>query len=471
MAQHPFVERLRRRLTDEALLVTDPDVMAAYSRDRAEWVPVGTPAVVVSPTHVDDVRRVMEVAAEHAVPVVPRGAGSGLTGGANAIDGGIVLSTQRLRSEPRTSVGDQLLHVSAGMFNAEVKETARAHGLFYPPDPASSAFCTIGGNIATNAGGLCCVRYGVTRDWVKKLEVVLPGGEHLELGHSTRKGVAGYDLTSLLVGSEGTLGIVTAATLRLTPQPAANATIVAYFDELAAVGDAVIACLDRPVPPVLLEVMDRVTLRAVEAMRPMELDTDAAALLLVQVPQDEVMTSEIAALERACQVAGATATFSSTDPAEAALLLEARRVAFEALERQGIPLLEDVAVDVSRLPELLARIGEAAARHGVTIGTFGHAGDGNLHPIIVIDDPNRETRVRAQVAFEAIMSITLELGGTISGEHGIGLLKLPYLEREVSPAAIRLMSRVKAAFDPLSIMNPGKSVPLPVPVTDALAVG
>jgi glycolate oxidase len=305
---------------------------------------------------------------------------------------------------------------------------------------------------------------------VKKVEVVLPGGDLLELGHTTRKGVAGYDLTSLMVGSEGTLGVVTAATLRLTPAPPANVTIVAYFDELVAAGDAVIACLERPVPPVLLEVMDRVTLRAVEAMRPMDLDTEAAALLLIQVPRDDFMTTQVAALESACNRAGASAVFSSTDPAEANLLLQARRLAFEALERQGIPLLEDVAVDVSRLPELLARIGHVAAQHKVVIGTFGHAGDGNLHPIIVIDDPSHEARTRALAAFEAIMSATLDLGGTISGEHGIGLLKLPYLERELSPATLRLMSSVKAAFDPMSIMNPGKSVPLPLPITDAVAV-
>jgi len=463
----PLIQRLRQRLSDETLLITDPDVMTAYSSDRAPWVTAGTPTVVASPTHVDDVRRILEVAAALEVAVVPRGAGSGLTGGANALDGCIVLSTQRLRGEPIVRTPDKLARVTAGLLNAEVKEVAASHGLFYPPDPASSAFCTIGGNIATNAGGLCCVRYGVTRDWVKKLEVVLPGGDIIDIGHTTPKGVAGYDLASLMVGSEGTLGVVTAATLRLTRAHTEYATIVAYFSDLADAGRAVVACLDRPAPPVLLEIMDQTTLRAVEDWKSMDLDTEAAALLLVQVPNDALMAGEVAALMTACEHAGATETFSSTDPREAAMLLEARRAAFEALERRGTPLLEDVVVDVSRLPELLDRIQQIAAHHGVTIGTFGHAGDGNLHPIVVVDDASAAAGARAQAAFEAIMTATLELGGTISGEHGIGLLKLPFLHRELSPAVLRLMASVKVAFDPLSIMNPGKSVPLPDPVAVA----
>lgn len=466
MSHEPFVNHLRGRLTDEALLITDPDVMTAYSSDRAPWVDAGTPMVVCAPTHVDDVRRALDVAAAHGVAVVPRGAGSGLTGGANATDGCIVLSTQRLRGEAVVRPADRLAHVSAGFFNAEVKHVAASHGLFYPPDPASSAFCTIGGNVATNAGGLCCVRYGVTRDWVKEVEVVLPGGELITLGHSTPKSVAGYDLTSLMVGSEGTLGVVTAATLKLTRAEPGSATIVAYFSDLTAAGHAVIACLDRPNPPTLLEIMDKVTLRAVEEWQPMDLDTDAAALLLIQVPEDDLMAREVPALTAACEDNGATSTFSSTDPREATMLLHARRLAFEALERRGIPLLEDVAVDVSRLPELLDQIQQIALRHGVTIGTFGHAGDGNLHPIVVIDDASVAAQARARAAFEDIIAGTLQLGGTISGEHGVGLLKLPFLHQELSPTVLRLMSSVKAAFDPLSIMNPGKAVP----IADAVAL-
>jgi glycolate oxidase len=461
MSQAPFVELLRRRLSDEALLVTDPDVMAAYSTDRAPWVSMAMPAVVVSPSHLDDVRRVLEVAAEHRIAVVPRGAGSGLSGGANALCGCIVLSTQRLRAEPVIRVADRLAHLTAGYLTAEVKQLAASHGLLYPPDPASSAFCSIGGNIATNAGGLCCVRYGVTRDWVRKVEVVLPGGDVVEFGHTTAKGVVGYDMTSLIVGSEGTLGIVTAATLSLTPAVAGHATIVAYFTDMTHAGQAVLGCLERPTPPALLEIMDRTTLRAVEQWKPMDLYTDAAALLLIQVPLDATADTEVAALVDTCRTFGATEVFSSTEPAEADMLLQARRLAFEALEKRGVPLLEDVAVDVSRLPELLETIEEIGRRHRVTIGTFGHAGEGNMHPIVATDDASSDARNRARNAFEAIVAATLDLGGTVSGEHGVGLLKLPFVNREISERALALMTSVKAAFDPLSIMNPGKAVPLP----------
>jgi FAD/FMN-containing dehydrogenase len=257
------------------------------------------------------------------------------------------------------------------------------------------------------------------------------------------------------------LGIVTSATLKLTHTQPGSATIVAYFADLADAGRAVIACLDRPNPPTLLEIMDQVTLRAVEEWQAMDLDTEAAALLLIQVPDDGLMAGEVSALAAACEDNGATSTFSTTDPHESTMLLHARRVAFEALERRGTPLLEDVAVDVSRLPELLERIQQIARRHRVTVGTFGHAGDGNLHPIVVIENASLEAQSQAKAAFEEIMTATLELDGTISGEHGVGLLKLPFLHQELSPAVLKLMSSVKAAFDPLSIMNPGKTVPLP----------
>lgn len=318
--------------------------------------------------------------------------------------------------------------------------------------------------MATNAGGLCCVRYGVTRDWVREIEMVLPGGDLVRVGHSAPKSVAGLDLASLVVGSEGTLGVVTGATLGLTRAQPGHATIVAYFADTVDAGRAVVACVDRAQPPTLLEIMDRTTIRAVEDWQPMDLDTSAACLLLIQVPADGLVESEVADLTRICKDAGATETFGSTDPAEAEMLLHARRSAFEALERRGVPLLEDVAVEVSRLPELIERIQAVSARHAITIATFGHAGDGNLHPIVLIEDQDPESRARARRAFEALLEATLELGGTISAEHGIGLLKLPYLESELGGRALELMAGIKQVFDPLSIMNPGKSVPLPEPV-------
>lgn len=456
---HPLVTALRGRLGEDVPLVTDADVLAAYSHDRAPWVPHGTPVAMVAPGDVDGVRHVLELAAEHRTPVVPRGAGSGLTGAANAVDGALVLSTHRLRPEPVLERADRLLRVGAGILNGEVKQRAADAGLLYPPDPASSAFCSIGGNIATNAGGLCCIRHGVTRDWVRELEVVLPGGEVMRTGHRAPKSVAGLDLTRLIVGSEGVLGVVTRATLALTSAPRQVATVVAYFDDLAAAGEAVVALRDRPAPPTLLEIMDAATLRAVEALSPMGLDLDAAALLLVQVPDDGALEADAAAVEGVCTAAGASACFATTDPAEGTALLQARRLAYEAFERQGLPLLEDVAVDVSRLPALIAAIADVARRHDVTIGTFGHAGDGNLHPVVLVREDSPAARAAAQAAFDAVVEETLALGGTLSGEHGIGRLKLPYLHRELDPIALRMMQRVRAAFDPLGIMNPGSSLP------------
>ena len=462
MSPHPFLTDLGA--LDHLPVVTDPDVLAAYSRDRAPWVEHGAALAMVAPEGVDDVRRVLELAARHGVPVVPRGAGSGLTGAANASAGCVIVSTHRMRPEPVLDTADRLLRVGPGQLNGEVKQLAARRGLFYPPDPASSAFCSIGGNIATNAGGLCCIRYGVTRDWVRRLELVLPGGELVRLGHTAPKSVTGLDLTSVVVGSEGTLGVVVGATLGLTRTRDRHATLVASFADLAAAGHAVVALRDRPSPPSLLEIMDAATLRAVETHRPMGLDLGAAALVLVQIPDDGALEAEITDLERIATEAGATDVYATTDAAEGEAMLQARRLAYEAFEHQGVPLLEDVAVDVSRLPDLIAAIAEVARRRGVVIGTFGHAGDGNLHPVILARTDDPEARTRSEAAFADIVEATLALGGTLSGEHGVGLLKLPYVAAELDPAALRLMHQVKAAFDPLGLMNPGTSLPPVAPV-------
>ncbi|MBZ5734609.1 FAD-binding protein [Nocardioides sp. TRM66260-LWL] len=461
MPTHPIVAALRGRLGTDVPLATDADVLAAYSHDRAPWLAHGAPLAMVAPGDVDGVRHVLELAAEHRVPVVPRGAGSGLTGAANAVDGCLVLSTHRLRPEPRLDVDDRLVRVGAGTLNGEVKQAAAGVGLLYPPDPASSAFCSIGGNVATNAGGLCCVRYGVTRDWVRELDVVLPGGEALRVGHTAPKSVAGLDLVSLLVGSEGTLGVVTGATLALTRGPDRLVTVVASLPSLAAAGDVVLALRDRPEPPVLLEIMDATTIRAVEELAHLGLDVEAAALVLVQLPEeaDGAGAAGPAGVEDVCRAAGATEVYATTEPDEARALLQARRLAYEAFERRGLPLLEDVAVDVSRLPALIAAIAGVAERRGVTIGTFGHAADGNLHPVILVEHDTPAARVLAQSAFDDVVEETLALGGTLSGEHGIGRLKLPYLARQLDPVALRLMQQVRAAFDPLGLMNPGSSLP------------
>jgi glycolate oxidase len=437
-------------------LVTDPDVLEAHRRDQASWAAAGTAHVLVRPGSTSEVQAVLRIASAHRVPVVARGAGSGLSGGANAVDGCIVLSLARMNRILEIDRRSLLAVVQPGVINAAVKAAAAEHGLWYAPDPASWEFSTIGGNLATNAGGLCCVKYGVTGDSVLGLEAVLADGSAVRTGGRTHKNVAGYDLTRLFVGSEGTLGIITEATLRLRPRPSQATTLVASFPTLAAAGTAVTEIM-ATTRPSLLEVMDRTTVRAVEAYKPLGLDTEAAALLLARSDAGgDQGVAECTRMTVACEAAGATFLAQSAEEAEGELLLTARRLAFPALERQGSTLLDDVGVPLARIAELLSAVERIAEQHGVLIGTFGHAGDGNMHPTIVFDRKDPDAVTRAQLAFDDILRVVDALGGTITGEHGVGLLKRPYLARQLGPQAMRLHLAIKAALDPLGLLNPGK---------------
>jgi glycolate oxidase len=437
-------------------LVTDPDVLEAHRRDQASWTTAGTARVLVRPGSTSEVQAVLRIASAHRVPVVARGAGSGLSGGANAVDGCIVLSLARMNRILELDRRSLLAVVQPGVLNAAVKAAAAEHGLWYAPDPASWEFSTIGGNLATNAGGLCCVKYGVTGDSVLGLEAVLADGAAVRTGGRTHKNVAGYDLTRLFVGSEGTLGIITEATLRLRPRPLQATTLVASFPTLAAAGAAVTEIM-ATTRPSLLELMDRATVRAVEAYRPMGLDAEAAALLLARSDTGgDQGVAECTRMAAACEAAGATFLAQSAEEAEGELLLGARRLALPALERQGSTLLDDVGVPLARIAELLSAVERIAAQHDVLIGTFGHAGDGNMHPTIVFDRNDPEAVTRAQLAFDDILRVVDGLGGTITGEHGVGLLKRPYLARQLGPQAMKLHLSIKTALDPLGILNPGK---------------
>uniref|UniRef100_UPI001CC95921 FAD-binding oxidoreductase n=1 Tax=Hyalangium gracile TaxID=394092 RepID=UPI001CC95921 len=437
-------------------LVTDADVLEAHRRDQASWAVAGTPRVLVRPASTSEVQAVLRVASAHRVPVVARGAGSGLTGGANAVDGGIVLSLMRMNRILELDRRGLFAVVQPGVLNAAVKAAAAEQGLWYAPDPASWEFSSIGGNLATNAGGLCCVKYGVTGDSVLGLEAVLADGSVVRTGGRTHKNVAGYDLTHLFVGSEGTLGIITEATLRLRPRPPPATTLVASFPTLVAAGAAVTEIM-ASTRPSLLELMDRATVRAVEAHRPMGLDVDAAALLLARSDAGgDQGVAECTRMAAACEAAGATFLAQSADEAEGELLLGARRLAYPALERQGSTLLDDVGVPLSRIVDLLAAVERIAEQRGVLIGTFGHAGDGNMHPTLVFDRNDPDAVARAQAAFDDILLVVGELGGTITGEHGVGLLKRPYLARQLGPETTRVHTAIKAALDPLGILNPGK---------------
>lgn len=449
------VHELSRTLAADRV-ITDPDILSSYRNDRAPDLPSGTPAAVVRARTTGDVQAVMRLAHARGVPVVPRGAGAGLHGGANAVDDGIVLSMEAMRTILDVDPVDRLCVVEPGIMNLALKHHLAADGLWYPPDPASMAFCSIGGNVATNAGGLCCVKYGVTRDWVAGLEVVLADGTVVETGARTIKSVAGYDLTSLFVGSEGTLGIVTKATLRIRPLPPQASTLVAFFDSLADAGAAV-AAICAGEPPALLEIMDRATIRAVDDYQRMDLDTDAAALLLIQSDLDHpARAGHITAIEAACDRLGATYVARTDDPAEGEALLQARRMALPAVERLGVALLEDVGVPRSRVPALIDATERIAVDRGVDIFSYGHAGDGNMHPTLRWDHGDEDGKARAMAAFDDILAAALHLGGTITGEHGVGLLKDDWLEREVGSASMALQRTIKSALDPTNILNPGK---------------
>ncbi|MGH9380142.1 MAG: FAD-binding oxidoreductase [Thermoanaerobaculia bacterium] len=437
-------------------VVTDPEILESHRRDEATMVDAGMPAALVRAASTADVQAVLRVAHEHRVAVVPRGAGSGLAGGANAVDGCIVLSLAGMDKILELDPHAMVAVVQPGVVNAELAKAAREVGLFYPPDPASYEFSTLGGNIATNAGGLCCVKYGVTRESVLGLEAVLADGSLLRTGTRTIKSVAGYDLTRLLVGSEGTLAVITEATLRLRPRPRTPATLVAFFSTLTDAGNAIAGIVER-LTPSLLELMDRQTVRAVEAWKPMDLDTEAAAMLLARSDTGAAESEEeIRQMASLCEAAGATLVIQGTSESEGEMLLAARRLAHGALERLGATMLDDVAVSVSRIPDLLDAIQQIAAAHEVTVGTFGHAGDGNMHPTIIFDPDDPESEKRARRAFDAILTKSLELGGTLSGEHGVGLLKHRYLEAQVGETALRVQRAIKAALDPRGILNPGK---------------
>jgi glycolate oxidase len=450
-----FVADLRAAVGDRAV-VTDPDVLVGYHHDRAGLVGAGVPLAAVLPRSTAEVADVVTLAARHGVPIVPRGAGSGLAGGANAIDGGVVLSLTAMDAIVDIDTDDLTATVQPGVLNATLSQAVQEAGLWYPPDPASWEFSTIGGNLATNAGGLCCVKYGVTRDAVLGLEVVLADGTVTRVGRTTVKGVAGYDLVGLLVGSEGTLGIITEATLRLRPSPPPSVTLVATFPSLARAGDAISATV-RTTSPSLLEVLDNTTIRAIERWKRMDLDLDAEALLVAQSDlAGEQGRQEIGTIERVCRAAGADLVVTTDDPQESELLLAARRLAYPALEQLGTTLLDDVAVPRSAVTRMVGEVAGIAERHGVLIGTFGHAGDGNLHPTIVYDATDASQVAAAAAAFDDLVAAALELGGTVTGEHGVGLLKRDHLATELGPVALRLHRAVKDAFDPGNLLNPGK---------------
>jgi glycolate oxidase len=440
-------------------LVTDPDVLASYAHDEAEWAPWALPAALVRPRTAEEVQTVVGLCIEHRTPVVPRGAGTGLSGGANATAGSVVVSLERMDAVLAVDELERYAVVQPGVVNDHLRAHVARSGLWYPPDPASSPWSTIGGNVATNAGGLCCVKYGVTRDYVLGMQVVTGTGELVRLGRRTAKGVAGFDLTGLMVGSEGTLGIVTEVTVRLRPLREPERTIAGYFDSVVDAGRAVTAVAAAGLTPSALELVDRHCLRAVDAWKNMGLSADAAVVLLGRVDTPGAAGDAEAAEMLACfERSGATFAAVSADQVEADALFSARRLAYPALERLGPVLTEDVCVPKAAVPEMLGRIEAIAARYDTHIANIAHAGDGNLHPLLITPLGDEAARSRAQQAFEAIITEALALGGTVTGEHGVGLLKRNGLRAELHPAVLEMHRAVKAALDPHGILNPGKVI-------------
>ncbi|MCX5586562.1 FAD-binding oxidoreductase [Streptomyces erythrochromogenes] len=451
--------RLRASLLEglpaEALL-TDPQVTASYATDMASFCAAGTPAVVVLPRTVEQVQHVMRTATALRIPVVPQGARTGLSGGANASDGCIVLSLVKMDRIIEISAVDRIAVVEPGVVNAVLSRAVAEQGLSYPPDPSSWEQCTIGGNIGTASGGLCCVKYGVTAEYVLGLDVVLADGRLLRTGRRTAKGVAGYDLTRLFVGSEGSLGIVVQAVLALKPAPPRQLALAAEFPSVAAACEAVCAVLEAGLTPSLLELMDRTTVHAVNALGKMGLPEATEALLLAAFDTPHA-PEDLAAVGELCTAAGATAVVPAEDQAESELLLQARRMAFPALEAlRPATMIDDVCVPRSRLGEMLDGTAAIARAQGLLIGVCAHAGDGNTHPIVCFDPADEDETRRARESFGEIMGLGLSLGGTITGEHGVGVLKKEWLARELGPVGLEMQRAVKQAFDPLGLLNPGK---------------
>ncbi len=458
MIPRAALDSLRAVLGPEHLLTAEADRFC-YAYDAANGLYV--PDAVALPGQEEEIARILQLANQYRFPVIPRGTGTGTTGGALAVQGGLVVATSRLNRILEIDPDNFLAVVEPGVITGRLKAEAAKVGLYYPPDPSSAAFCTIGGNVAENAGGSAAVQYGVTRDYVLGLRVVLPTGEIIDTGVRTAKGVVGYDLTRLLVGSEGTLGIITRIILRLIPLPAASQTLLAGFTDLRQATQTVARLLRARLTPKALEFLDRASLSCVRHWLPYDLPESIQALLLVEVdghPHDVRERAEAAAAF--CREQQADLVLLAATPAETDKLWQARKLLSPAAFRlKPNKLSEDVVVPISRIPDLVAAVEEISRRADLPILCFGHAGDGNIHVNIMFDGSQPREQEAAHQAVGEIFQLVRALDGTLSGEHGVGISKAPYIRLELSEAVIALSLRLKKAFDPNNIMNPGKVFP------------
>jgi glycolate oxidase len=452
--KHEVVRELKQALGPGRVLDSLID-RTAYAFD-ATWGEV-VPGLVVLPEATAQVSAVLRIANRERVPVVPRGAGSGLSGGAVPVEGGICLSLTRMNRILEISLDELVAVVQPGVVNMDLQDALAEYGLFFPPDPASWYMATLGGNVAENAGGPRCLKYGVTKDYVLGLEVVLADGQVMRTGGRTIKNVAGYDLTSLLIGSEGTLGVVTEITVKLLPKPAARATVMGVFDRIEQACDAVNRVITSGVLPLTTEIMDGDCIQAVQSQKNYGLPSGVDAVLLIDVEGwPEALAREGEIVADMCRAAGAREVRLARDEAEAEDLWAGRRAISAALSHLGDKLGEDIAVPRSKIPHMVTRIREIGRKYGLRMPTFGHIGDGNLHPYLICDRTDPEMMERVREAAGEIFTAAIELGGTLTGEHGIGLAKRDYLSRGLDPVARQHMLALKRLFDPNNILNPGK---------------
>lgn len=446
-----------RSLVGEAYYREDMEALVTHSYDGTPMLQA-LPDGVIYPESTEQVSRIMKLLQKHQIPLITRGSGSNLCGGTVPVQGGVVMVMHRMNRLLELDLENLTATVQPGMITGEFIRQVEQAGLFYPPDPSSMKISTIGGNIAEGSGGLRGLKYGTTKDYVIGLEAVLPDGEIIRTGGKLMKDVAGYDLTKLLVGSEGTLAIVTEAILKLVPPPQTKKTMLAMYKDIYAAARTVSKIIEARIIPATLEFMDNPTIRVVDDFARLGLPRDMAAILLIEqdgdpetVERDIQRISEICALEQAAEINVAK------DKLEAEKLLAARRNAFTALARiRPTTILEDATVPRSKIAEMVLQINRIAEKYNVQVATFGHAGDGNLHPTITTDARDKEEIHRVEQAFEEIFEAAIALGGTITGEHGVGMVKAPYLEWKVGAAGVHIMRQIKQSFDPNQLLNPGK---------------
>ncbi|MEK4380787.1 FAD-linked oxidase C-terminal domain-containing protein [Aeribacillus sp. FSL K6-2848] len=452
------IEEIKSIVKTGKVLIDESDRFS-YSFDGS----FGTflPDVVIQTKSVEELASLVKLANREKIPVYPRGQATSLSGGPLPVKGGMVLDLSVLDDVLEIHEEDLIAVVSPGVLTADIHKAAEKKGLMYPPDPSSSHVSTIGGNLAENSGGPRGLKYGVTKDYVIGLEVITPEGEIIHTGGRTVKNVTGYDLTKLIVGSEGTLGIITKAILRLLPKPPASETIMAVFDSLVDAGSAISKILSSGILPAKMELMDQASIVAVENYEPLGLPVDAEAIILIELDGHPLaLKDEIKQAAELCYLVGARAVRIPKNEAEKAEIWKARKLVSPAIVRiKPTKISEDTTVPRSKIPQMCARLQEIRDKYNIHLVVFGHAGDGNLHPNIICDKNDKEEMRRVEQAVAEIFTAAVELGGTLSGEHGIGTMKAPFMEMELGPVGLDMMKRIKKVWDPNNIMNPGKIFP------------